>query len=503
MRGLVASLLLSQTLAERPATAQNAPTTQARAPSSTELLERGQRRVMQLRFGAARRVFRKLRGRVGDGALAQLHLTSLPLLRAVLQGTKEPLDRFFVQSDKLEAALEDVPAGPWRRHLTAEMHVQRAMAHARRKSFMQAAWAARSAYNNYQKALADSARFYDPLKGMGVFRLVLGTLPSSYRRVAGWIGYDGDVPGGLRALRLAADSSRLHGTEAQVVLAFIHVGMEGAPRKALRRVEELHRHHPKSALAAYLRGVMLLSARRATDAARYLRSARDAMEREGRVRIPFVTYYLADCAFRRNRFGDAAAQFQSFLKQHSGDELKPKANLRLGLALEMQGQRSTAHSFYQRARELAEEAESFVVKRRAARLLERSMTKRERRMLRGRNQYDAGAAKKAAATLRPVFDAEAASQEVRTEAAYRLGLARQAMGEREQALRLYRYAVKHRANPEAKWAPWSQYHMGKMYKEQGKAKAARRAFEAALDYGSPFDYHKGLEQRARFHLALL
>ena len=55
----------------------------------------------------------------------------------------------------------------------------------------------------------------------------------------------------------------------------------------------------------------------------------------------------------------------------------------------------------------------------------------------------------------------------------------------------------------AKWGPWSQYHIGEVYEEQGNRDEARRAYRAALDYEEEFDYHKAQEQRARTALGRL
>ena len=135
--------------------------------------------------------------------------------------------------------------------------------------------------------------------------------------------------------------------------------------------------------------------------------------------------------------------------------------------------------------------------------MERPMPDDERTLLLGRNLYDGGSYEEAIVTLQPVLTDHTAAEEHRAEAAYRSGRAFQSLENWDDALRHYTFARDSPGDVLAKWGPWSQYHIGEVYEEQGNRDEARRAYRAALDYEEEFDYHKSLEQRARTALGRL
>jgi len=138
------------------------------------------------------------------------------------------------------------------------------------------------------------------------------------------------------------------------------------------------------------------------------------------------------------------------------------------------------------------------------------MTTPERELLLARNAFDGGRYAEADRRARRLWNAAAGSaagsglsQDVRTEAAYRLGRTLHATGAHAEALTFYDYVINHPADERAKWAPFALLYTGKIHAAAGRFGDARNAFERAIDWPTPFDFSDGLEQNATLALGRL
>ena len=506
VRALLAALVM---LCGLSLTASGTPKRQAppddaamfiRSERSAALLHTGREEILEFRLARAEETFSELAKRQDGKVAGAFYLETISFLRFMMSDRDVYRDEFFARSNALRPLLARAPDSPWRGLVRAEANLHRGVVRARRGQYLQAALAGRSAYKEYVRLIKRHPDFYEAYKGLGVFHVAVGSVPSGYRWLPTLFGFGGTVEQGLRELQLAADSSGFNREEAQIYLAQIDLKLFDASGEGAERLSSLFRAYHGSPLFGYVYGEYLYTTRQAAEAERVFRTAVDTYEDGEHFYIDYVDPLLADVLFRQNRFDEAAFYYRRFLDRHHGTTMKATATLGLGLSLEMQGRRAQAVAYYehiQTARGLDTDA---VSRRRTQRLRLRPLSDRERTLLLGRNAYDAGRYDEAHDLLRAIEEDPNASPDERAEAAYRRGRAFHAQGRLDQALEAYAAAVAQHHDPLSRWGPWAQNYAGLLLETSGDTGAAQHALEAALDYGGKYDYHQALRRNAKIAL---
>ena len=465
---------------------------------SERLLRKARRELFDFRMPAATQTLHQL-ARRPDGAVAARHHQALvALLKGLVTDEDAYLDTFFEHSDALEEQLEEVPETPWRAYLEAEGTLHRVIARIKTEQYMRAAWGARSAFKQYEVLAQNEASpvYYDAQMGWGLLHAVVGSLPGGWRRFLRFLGYDGSVVAGREELERAATQSRLHQLPAGLMLSLVDLSLFRDLERARQRLAQLHRRHPESLLVSHLYGLALLDSRHAGEAVDVLRAAVRRAASKEYFYLNYLDYYLAQALFRTDDFRGAAKYYRQYLNRHDGPALKAIAHLHLGEALEMQGRRAEALRHYRQV-ETSREFDSDRAARRAAKQhVQAPMTSHERTLLLGQGAYDSGRYARADSLLGQVFRASSATAAERGEAAYRRGRVYQAREQWGKAVQAYRFAIARPGDPQAKWAPWSQFYLGEVYEARGQQAKARAAYEKALEY-EDFDYAQSLEQAVR------
>jgi tetratricopeptide (TPR) repeat protein len=490
------ALTLLLLLGTAPAWATPGPMLVASAEAEA-LLEQGRAHMIAFRLAEADQTFERLARLDPSGPAAPAHLAKTAWWRALTMEQPPLYDAFFERSDAALVALRGVPDGPWRHHFRGEIELQRATVFAKQAEYLKAALALRQAYNNFERNARHYPDFHESRWGMGLCYVTVASVPRPFRWVLRTLGFRGTVTAGMLEIAASADRSQYYRDEASVFHAFLDEALQEGRGNGLRRLRQVHARHPDSPAMAYLLGVGLLTTRDAAGAERVLRSADAALARPGVYPIPYVDYYLGEALLRQDRFGDAAARFERFLVAFPGKAHRAQGHLKAGLAREMAGDRAAALRHY-RAIEARRDYDSDASALRAAQArVAAPLSAHERALLRAQNAFDSGRYAEAVRLAQPVMTDASATLLSRAEAAYRAGRGYHLLEQWPQAIQHYEYAVHNPGDPLAKWGPWSQLYVGEVHAARGDRAAARAAFDLALAYEQPFEFHKSLEQRAR------
>jgi tetratricopeptide (TPR) repeat protein len=465
--------------------------------AAVALLDQGREQMIAFRLDAAEATFERLAAAESARPAAFLHLTKIALWRGMIMEQPDLYDRFFEQSDRLLAALDEVPESAWRTHFRAETELYRAVIHAKKTEYARAAFALRQAYKHFERNVEEHPSFYESAWGMGLCHAVVGLVPSSFQWVLKLMGFRGTVQQGLREMKVSAERSTFYRDEAAIIFAITDLMINESKEDGMAYVVAMRERHPQSPLVNYILGFALINQREAAEAEAALRRAEALLQPPGVYPMPYVDYYLGDALFRQNRFAEAARYFERYVKSFPGDALRAQAHLHLGLAREMAGDRAGALRAYERVRTREDYDSDADALREAQKRIDAPLAGHERTLLLGANAFDGGRYREAVRTLQPVLGDQDAPAVLRAEAAYRSGRAFHALGEWRDAARHYRFAVSRPGDEHAKWGPWAQYYLGEVFEAQGDEDAARTAYERALAYEQSFAYHKALEQRAK------
>lgn len=468
-----------------------------RSESSKVLFDEGRRNFVLFRLNDAERIFEEL-AEQDDGALAaQYYLATISFYKGMMTHNKTYFDEHYQRADTLRHLIRHLPVSMWTEFVDAELHLLHAIAAAKRDKRLKAVWEGRVAYNKLDRVIQTYPNFYEPLAGMGLLHLAVGSLPGSTRRILKLLGFGGSIKQGIDELKAVAENSRLHSESARLVIALANSVFTPSVEHSLQIVQELIYEYPQSMVLAHIYGFLLLSDRRAEEAEDVLRRAEQWGRDSAYIYIHYIDFYIADALFRQNRFAEAETYLRRYLDQHTGPALKTATYYELGLSLEMQGKREAAIPFYSMVKNTRGQDDEASMERATQWLLNKPMTDRERQLLLGRNAYDGGRNREAEAILHEILDDPEALLEERSEAAYRLGRVYHSEDRLEEAKEAYRRAVQYSQDPLAKWAPWSEFYIAEMCSRQGNVEEADAAYRRALAYDDAYDFRDLLEKRAR------
>ncbi len=466
---------------------------------SRELLAAARTDLLYLRVDAAEARLRRLAARPDGQAAALYYLATASLLRGFLTDDDAQFSRFAERSDSLKAFLGTVPRSRWSYFLEAETDFQRAIVWGRLEKTTKAALAARSAFGGYARAADGAPGFAEPLKGLGLMHMVLGSLPSGYRSLLRLLGYSGSVEQGRAELARAAREGQYVQEEARMLLAIADIIIRSDAPAAMAGLAPLYQAHPRSPLVAHLYGYTLLAGSRADEAARVYAPIA-AASTPGALPLHYATFYFADARFKQNRFDEAARLYGQFLERHRGQSLRAAAQMGLALSLEMMGRRADALPYYRQIRHTRTSETEELAVRVARYRLAAPLTPDEQALLKARNAAEGrGDGAAALALLQPLL-ARAPSLDARTRARARYQAARAADigGQADAALEGYAAAIADPGpDPLDGLAPWSHFYAGQIEQARGRTAQARAHYSAALDAKGHFDRYLSLEQHVR------
>lgn len=488
------------TVADAPEASVLAPL----APTRQEQLLQARHHLFDGRMNAAARGFRGLASSdPWATALGRHGLLTMAFYQAAFSEREDAYARFGRHADTLSQALDDVPDGPRRDLLEAETKLMEAAISGRQGNYLSGAWTARSAFKQFQRVHAAAPALVDAEFGLGLLHLVVGVLPSSYQRLLGIIGFEGDAARGIDELERVAEEGTLNRTQATMALAITDLMLYERGEAAVDRLRALHTSAPESVVYAYLYGFALLTNRQGDAAATVLE---DAVERASTSEVYFVDYldfYLGTARLYQQRYGEAQMHFARYLGRHGGAALQAKAYLHLGLTIELQGDWESARHYYALVATARDYDSDRAATRRAEDRVKRPMTDVERRLLKARLAYDGGRDADAIDLLRGLLAERVLTADERAEARYRLARVYHSQGKTDQALALYHDVRAAPGDDRSKWGPYSLLYTGDVRAAQGRTDAARAAYRAALDWPTPFDFHESLEQTASLKLKAL
>jgi tetratricopeptide (TPR) repeat protein len=468
--------------------------------ASEALLVEGRRHLFAFRMKAAEAAFRTLLQRSDGEPAAYYQLATVALFKGLVTDDPAHFKMFMARSDTLDALLDERPVSNWHRQMKASTNLQRALAAGKLERYIRAAMAARSAYNGFEALVGDAPDFAEAYMGMGLLHLTVASLPAGYRRLLSVLGFGGTAEEGINELKHAATHSRFNQELAHMSIALADIILRDRVPEGTDRLAQLYERDSKSLLFTHLYGFALYTDRRPQRAETVLRPAVEKQASPSYFYIDYLDYYLAEAHFVQNEFAEAEAAYRRYLRRHDGPALRAMGYYRLGLALEMQGRRDEATNVYRKVDPSRDFDNDLVAKRRAQVQLEQPMTSIEEQLIRGENAFHSRQHDAAERMLRDVFQSQRATPVNKARAAFYIGRIHHVQGQYAQAHPAYHYAIQHPGNPQAEWGPWAQLYMADMYAERGKTQEAVQAYQAALDWETPFDYYQALEQRARIAL---
>ena len=431
--------------------------------------------------------------------------TTMFFWQCLLSNKEEDRRQFLALADRaIESGIQYIDTyGEDADALTALgiLYGQRSFVHGRAKSYLKAAWDGKKSYDYFYDAVKRDPRAYDAYMGLGVYHYITTFLPKTLQWITSILGISGDCDRGIREIRITAEKGLYHRVEAQYYLAQFLPWSSGDFTSGEKIVNGLLLKYPSNTILRLTRAVWEIQRNDVASAKDDLVSILRWENEPVKGIRNYSGYKLGECLFRLGEYSRAIDQYGLFLKEYREEVYVATSNYRIGLCYEMTSRRDSALEYYRRsvkaATRFGDDAHSA---RSAAERLRSPLTPADTLLITGQNLLRAGRYDDALGAFTPLAGSGEPPGTIKAEALYGLGETRYQKGDFERALQLYEEVLAVTLPEKDQWVyPWARYQRGLCYVKLGNRDAARREFNAVLQYDD-YDFKHWLEFRTEREL---
>lgn len=310
--------------------------------------------------------------------------------------SKIEYDEFFRLSDlalkKAEQTLDADSKNELAIFISGTTYNYRGIVYGKAESYVNAIWAFQKSSSYLKDLLAKNNKFYDAYLGLGIINLVLSDIPAAFKWALSVAGLQSDKNSGLNFLKSASQNGRYLRTEAQYYLSQVYSDNLLNYKASENYLRKLTAQFPNNVLFQYSFATLLMKERKLAEAESVLqRLAKADTNKKFRQVISYVNFSLGDIHYRKNEFSKAVEYYNKFLRSNSFQEYTGIANLRLGIAYEINGDRNAAIRCFEKAQKgnLNFEEDVFA-KRKGEMFQKRTIAENEIKVLKGGNFVEAG-----------------------------------------------------------------------------------------------------------------
>jgi len=436
-----------------------------------------------------------------DGLAAALyHESWTGFLWAMFEQTDSLAADFIKKSDQALKSKSFDEDEDWGRLLKAELKLQQAFVHARLGRNLKAAMAARKAYKYYEENIDKNPLHWDSYKGLGILQIMIGSIPSSYRKVLSVMGYSGSVEDGLRSLSLASEKGSYFSDEAKLYLAIADITVNQSKLGGDQIIRDIYQDSEPTPFVSLIQVYALQSSRNAMKVIEVCESLLSLDDKNEYYLPPFVDFYMGDALFKLNRFEDSIPHFKKFVGRFEGRSLRAPALTKLALSYDILGDRQSAVSTYKKVAGESEYDVDVFARRTASKYLNEPPSTLDIEVLKATNLHDAGRPNEARTIFLELYESQSQRLNL-AHLSYMIGRSYHHEGALADALEWYDRAMKEPFNKEERWIPWSAFYLGEVHEEMVEYDKAVEFYEKAISYKGNYDYKRSLEQKTKAALS--
>ena len=352
----------------------------------------------------------------------------------------------------------------------------------------------RKGVSHLEEAIRQDPKLYDAYMGFGLFRYLIAKIPKSLRWILNIIGFEGDLEGGLKALKVASEKGMYCRTEASFFLAQF-LFSEHRYDEAFTYLNPLIEKYPRNTLflVSYASWQSRLNK---NDEA--LRAATRALElnEQNNVRYgeQFAFSTIGNIYYARNDFANAAKYLASYV-QIDKTNRQNWSYYRLGVAREMTGDRQGALEAYRNmtGNDASDRPNDAYLYRQGIDRIRRPMNEADALLIRASNESALGSTDSARAHYDQALQKSGSDDDLQARALY--GIQQILFNKREYAdvVALSPRLLALKPLTERWIIPHGYFQLGQAYARLGNPEEARKAFRMVGTFDN-YDFQSRLEE---------
>ncbi len=409
---------------------------------------------------------------------------------------KNDLDTFEVYSDeaieKGDAILNKNDQNEMALYVLGANYSYRAIAFGKAGNYLDAAWATKKSESFLSQLLEINPKRMDAYLGLGLYNFAVAQIPSAFKWALNLVGISGNKDLGVKYIEIAAENGNFAKVEAQYYLAQIEMDFLIDYESSAALLKKLVKRYPQNLLFNYSYAVLLMKQRKLTEANRFLDKVIKADNHQFNQIISFSYFLKGDINFRNNKLDSAKTYYLHFLENAEDNDYTGIAAYRMGICLEVDGNREEAVKYFEKAQNGNMDLDDDIYAKRKGELYEkRTLSPVELSLIYISNMVEAGKYKAAYDSVNsvvPIIHSEKLKAEAllyKSEAAYYMGNFQESIDLADQAISL--------DSSNEKWViPFSYYYLARANKKLGNQEEVKQFAEKA-DEANNYDYQNKLK----------
>ena len=217
---------------------------------------------------------------------------------------------------------------PWFRFVKAEIEFHWAIINFKFNNTFTAVWKANKAYSLIKENQNKFPDFNANLKTIGIFHIIFGLLPDSYRWIFDKLGFKGDVKLGLKELSQCAVSNSIVNQESKIILTYFKAHLFNEYEISRETFKKMYTENETLTLNYLL--VSLYSNNHETEKA--IELIENKPIKSDSINFYFYYYKLGNCLFQKGEYQFAINAFTIFVNNYKGNNYLKGAYHKLSLA---------------------------------------------------------------------------------------------------------------------------------------------------------------------------
>ncbi len=392
--------------------------------------------------------------------------------------------------------VENLPDGPEKLFLEAELNLQRGFNLLNLDQSLNAVFAIRRAYNTTQECLKKYPSFIPIKKTSGVIQVMIGSVPDKYHWFMSLLGMRGSVIAGQKQLHELGISKSSLNIEANILYFIVKGFINQQFSEAAKGLMECLKEQPDNRLVLFAT-INMLTKDAQSEKALELISQLD-LHNQG-LQMYYIEYLRGEALLNKGEYSKAITSYQKFIKGYRSQSFKKDSNYKIALCYWLLNDEPQAKIYFDKAK-VTGRTQADPDKYAASQLEEDKLP--NPKLLKARFFTDGGYYKDAQAAIQSIHVSELKNLKEQTEYYYRLGRLAHKMNELEKAKIYYQETIKLAKENPWYFAPNAALQLGYIYNEQSNYPAAKKYFELALTY-KRHEYKSSIDGKSRSALEQL
>ena len=376
-----------------------------------QVADRGLELTYNFQFTEAESIFKNMIKSNPQEPEGYHYLAQIYLWKYLGSKKEQAYERFYNYSEKsiekVDKKLDDNDENAYTNYLAGLIYSLRAGAFTEKGNSLDAFWACKKAVGYFEETLDLNPKFYDAYYGIGVFDYALSFTPAILKWAINLTGLSSDKDRGFNYLRIAFNKGKYSKIESSFHLSKIYTEYVAEYDSAAIHLRNLISRYPRNILFHYQYGALMIQSRKLDEAEKSLKKVLSINNQDFSQTNSLTKFLMGDIYFRRNKFTEAAKNYEEFLKSALSVDYTGIAAYRLAICYEILGDKIKAKHFLLLARNGNDDIfDDAYAKSRSESLFDDTLTSEEIALLKAENCLEAGKFKIAKSLIAELNDAK-------------------------------------------------------------------------------------------------